>query len=132
MTQMNTRVLLARRPTEQLVAADFQVDTQPLGTIKEGQFMVKNLYLSLDAGFRQWMNEGSGDNYLESMPLGEPVQSIIMGTVVESLNDAFPVGSVVMGRTSWEEYSIADGSDLMGILEPDPEVKLHEYLSCHT
>ncbi|MDB9844347.1 NADP-dependent oxidoreductase [Porticoccaceae bacterium] len=128
MTQMNTRVLLARRPTEQLVAADFQVDTQPLGTIKEGQFMVKNLYLSLDAGFRQWMNEGSGDNYLESMPLGEPVQSIIMGTVVESLNDAFPVGSVVMGRTSWEEYSIADGSDLMGILEPDPEVKLHEYL----
>ena len=49
-------------------------------------------------------------------------------TVVESLNDQYPVGSIVMGRTSWEQYSIADGSDLMSILEPDPGVELHEYL----
>tara|TARA_B110000046_G_scaffold176166_2_gene201542 strand:+ start:1088 stop:2104 length:1017 start_codon:yes stop_codon:yes gene_type:complete len=128
MAQMNTRVLLARRPADHLVAADFEVDTQPLGTISDGQFMIKNVYLSLDAGFRQWMNEGSGDNYLESMPLGEPVQSIIMGTVVESRNPEYPKGSIVMGRTAWEQYSIADGSDLMSILEPDPAVELHEYL----
>ena len=73
MTQMNTRVLLARRPAEHLVAADFEVDTQPLASLKEGQFLIQNTYLSMDAGFRQWMNEGSGDNYLASMPLGEPV-----------------------------------------------------------
>jgi NADPH-dependent curcumin reductase CurA len=128
MTQMNTRVLLARRPAEHLVAADFEVDTQPVKSLHDGQFLIKNLYLSLDAGFRQWMNEDSGDNYLSSMPLGEPVQSIVMGTVVESRNEEYPNGSVVMGRTSWEEYSIADGSDLMSILEPDPNVELHEYL----
>ncbi|MGK0499709.1 MAG: NADPH-dependent curcumin reductase CurA [Oceanicoccus sp.] len=128
MTQMNTRVLLARRPAEHLVADDFTLDSQPLSPIKDGEFLVKNLYLSLDAGFRQWMNDGSGDNYLVSMPLGEPVQSIIMGTIVESLNTAFPVGSIVMGRTAWEQYSIADGSDLMSIIEPDPAVELHEYL----
>ena len=128
MTQMNTRVLLARRPAEHLVAADFAVDTQPVRSLQGSEFLIKNLYLSLDAGFRQWMNEGSGDNYLASMPLGEPVQSIVMGTVVESLNDEYPVGSTVMGRTSWEQYSIADGSDLMSILEPDPGVELHEYL----
>lgn len=128
MTQMNTRVLLARRPAEHLVAADFSLDSQPLGAVKDGEFLIKNLYLSLDVGFRQWMNEGSGDNYLESMPLGEPVQSIIMGTVVESRNADYPVGSIVMGRTSWEQYSIADGSDLMSVIEPDPAVELHEYL----
>ncbi|GAC27484.1 2-alkenal reductase [Glaciecola pallidula DSM 14239 = ACAM 615] len=128
MTQMNTRVLLARRPAEHLVAADFSIDPQPLRALKDGEFMLKNLYLSLDVGFRQWMNEGSGDNYLEPMPLGEPVQSIIMGKVVESLNESFPVGSLVMGRTAWEQYSIADGSDLMRIIEPDSEVELHEYL----
>lgn len=128
MAHMNSRVLLARRPAEHLVAADFEVDTKPLGSISEGQFMIKNIYLSLDAGFRQWMNEGSGDNYLESMPLGEPVQSIVMGTVIESRNPEYPEGSIVMGRTSWEQYSIADGSDLMSILEPDPAVELHEYL----
>ncbi len=128
MTQMNTRVLLARRPAAQLVAADFEVHTQPLGSVGEGQFMVKNTYLSLDAGFRQWMSEGSGDNYLSSMPIGEPVQSIIMGTVVESRHADFPEGSIVMGRTAWEQYSIADGSDFMSIIDPDPAVELHEYL----
>lgn len=128
MSQMNTRVLLARRPADQMVAADFAVDTQPLGTVGEGQFMIKNRYLSLDAGFRQWMNEGSGDNYLASMPLGEPVQSIILGDVVESRNADYPVGSIVMGRTAWEQYSIVDGSDLMTILQPDDGIEMHEYL----
>ena len=56
MTQMNTRVLLARRPGAHLVAADFEVDSQPIGAINEGQFLIKNTYLSMDAGFRQWMN----------------------------------------------------------------------------
>ena len=128
MSEMNTRVLLARRPADQLVAEDFTVDTQPLGSVTEGQFMIKNRFLSLDAGFRQWMNEGSDDNYLSSMPLGEPVQSIIMGEIIESKNGDYPVGSIVMGRTAWEQYSIVDGSDLMSILEPDPGVELHEYL----
>jgi hypothetical protein len=128
MTEMNTRVLLARRPAEHLVADDFEVHSQPLGSIKDGEFMIRNIYLSLDAGFRQWMNDGSGDNYLASMPLGEPVQSIIMGRVIESLNAEYPEGSIVMGRTAWEQYSIADGSDLMSIIEPDPALELHEYL----
>ena len=53
MTQMNTRVLLARRPAEHLVAADFAVDTQPLRSLQGSEFLIKNLYLSLetDTGF---------------------------------------------------------------------------------
>jgi NADPH-dependent curcumin reductase CurA len=129
MTQMNTRVLLARRPAERMVADDFAVDTQPLGSLQEGQFLIKNSYLSMDAGFRQWMNEGSGDNYLSSMPLGEPVQSIIMGTIIESRHAGYPVGSTVMGRTAWEEYSIDDGTDFMAILEPEAGIEPYEYLA---
>lgn len=128
MEQMNTRVLLARRPADRMVAEDFEIDQQAVPAIQAGQFLIKNLYLSMDAGFRQWMNDGSDDNYLASMPLGEPVQSIIMGTVIESHNTEYPVGSIVVGRTFWEEYSVADGSDLMSIIEPDPELELYEYL----
>ncbi|ETN91446.1 putative NADP-dependent oxidoreductase YfmJ [Gammaproteobacteria bacterium MOLA455] len=129
MTQMNTRVLLARRPGEHLVAADFAVDTQPVPSLEEGQFLIQNTYLSMDAGFRQWMNEDSGDNYLSSMPLGEPVQSIIMGTIIESRHSGYPVGSAVMGRTSWEQYSVDDGTDFMAILDLDPGVEPYEYLA---
>ena len=128
MSPNNTRVLLARRPAAKLKATDFSVDIQPLAPLEHNQFRIKNLYFSLDAGFRQWMNEGSDDNYLSSMPLGEPVQSIVLGTVEESLNPQYQVGDTVVGRTAWEQYSVADGSDLMSVIEPDPELELHEYL----
>ena len=62
----------------------------------------------MDAGFRKWMNEGADDNYLKTMELGQPVQSMILGHVIESRNPDFPEGSVVMGRTAWECFSIAD------------------------
>ena len=128
MTIMNARVVLARRPQNKLQVTDFMLDSQPIDDLHDGQFLIENIYFSMDAGFRQWMNEGSDDNYLASMPLGEPVQSIVLGKVVKSKNADYPVDSVVVGRTAWEQYSIADGSDLMSIIQPDLDVELYEYL----
>ncbi len=128
MTQ-NKQILLASRPGDSLREENFALAENPLPAIGDGQFVIENIYLSLDAGFRQWMNEGASDNYLSAMPLGEPVQSIVLGRVAESRNPDFPEGSLVMGRTAWEEYSIADGSDLMTVIEPAAGVPLHEYLS---
>ena len=73
--------------------------------------------ISLDAGFRQWMAEGAGDNYLTGMQIGDPVQSIVLGEVVESDHADYPVGTVVSARTAWEESSVLDGSDLCSPLE---------------
>jgi NADPH-dependent curcumin reductase CurA len=128
MTTLNTQVLLSSRPNEQLSADNFELKTVEVPALKQGQFLIANHYFSLDAGFRQWMNEGSDDNYLVSMPLGEAVQSIILGQVVQSLHPDYPVDSWVVGRTAWESFSIADGSDLMDIIVPQAEVELYEYL----
>ncbi|MGK0259844.1 MAG: NADPH-dependent curcumin reductase CurA, partial [Candidatus Azotimanducaceae bacterium] len=56
MTQ-NTSVLLARRPQGNPVAEDFSLQSTTLGELEGGQFLMKNSYISLDAGFRNWMNE---------------------------------------------------------------------------
>jgi NADPH-dependent curcumin reductase CurA len=124
-----TRVVLKRRPNGAMSAADFALDKATLPALRDGQFLVKNCYLSLDAGFRQWMNAGASDNYLAEMPLGEPVQSIVLGEVVESRHADFNAGDWVMGRTAWEDYSIADGSDFMTTLTPATDVPLTEYLA---
>ncbi|GAB3114291.1 NADP-dependent oxidoreductase [Aestuariicella hydrocarbonica] len=123
------QVVLARRPNGVLQPEHFSLKATDLPALKEGQFLIRNLFLSLDAGFRQWMNAGASDNYLSEMPLDTPVQSIVLGEVTESLHSDYPIGSLVVGRTAWETHSIADGSDLMTIIQPNENFGPEHYLS---
>ena len=60
----NTQVLLARRPNGAPIAEDFEVRTQPVVPIASGEALIENHYVSLDAGFRNWMDEDAGDDVL--------------------------------------------------------------------
>jgi NADPH-dependent curcumin reductase CurA len=123
------QVVLIRRPDGALRPDDFRHEKVDLPPIGPGQFLVRNQYFSLDAGFRKWMSAGTSDSYLQEMPLGKAVQSIVLGQVVESLNPLYATGAWIMGRAGWERYSIVDGSDLMTILEVDAALPIYEYLA---
>ena len=123
------QVVLIRRPDGALRPDDFRHEEIDLPSIGQGQFLLRNEYFSLDAGFRKWMSAGASDNYLQEMPLGKAVQSIVLGQVVESLNPGYPTGAWIMGRAAWERYSIVDGSDLMTILQVDATLPVYEYLA---
>jgi len=126
---MNRSIVLSRHPDGPIVETDFSLRSSARPVPGPGEFVTQNLYLSMDAGFRQWMNAGSGDNYLPGMALEAPVQSIVLGRVIDSRNAQYPEGSVISARAAWEEYSLLDGSDLCTRLEVDPDLPLHEYLS---
>lgn len=72
-SQINHQVVLASRPQGMPVVENFQLIESDLPEITDGEFLMKNLYLSIDAGFRHWMNAGSSDNYLPEMAIGAPV-----------------------------------------------------------
>ncbi len=123
------QVVLSSRPHGPMTPQNFSMLEIPLPDLKAGEFLIRNKILSLDAGFRQWMNAGASDNYLPEMPLMAPVQSIVLGEIVESLHPAYPTGSHIVGRTAWETYSIADGSDLMTIVDLSNGIAPEQYLS---
>ena len=50
-------VVLARRPQGNPVEKDFALREAPLPEVTEGSFLTRNTFVSLDAGFRNWMNE---------------------------------------------------------------------------
>lgn len=125
---MNKRVLLARYPSGLPVESDFSFDEVPVPEPGEGEFLIRNLYFSLDAGFRQWMRAGAGDNYLSAMPIGEPVMSLTLGRVERSRHPDFDEGMLVLGRHAWETYTLTDASDFTAPLEVDPDLPLHLYL----
>ena len=125
---MTRAVVLARHPEGAVAEQDFDVIEMPVGDCPAGYFRTRNRVISLDAGFRQWMTAGAGDNYLTGMQVGDPVQSIVLGEVIESHHPDYPVGSFVSARTAWEESSVLDGSDLCSALVVDDEIPLHQYM----
>lgn len=125
----NKQIVLAARPQVVIKVTDFAIQEAEVPPLEPGQYLIQNQYLSMDAGFRKWMNEGADDNYLSTMELGNPVQSMILGHVIESRNPDFPEGTVVMGRTSWECFSIADSEDFVTRLDHDGSLPLNEYVA---
>ena len=115
----NVQVLLAKRPQGKPLPSDFAVAEAELSPLKDGEARVKNLYVSMDAGFRNWMDEDSGDEVLPAMPLGAPVMGLVLGEVIESCNAQIVVGTLLMARLAWEEYSTVDDSDWLVTIEDD-------------
>lgn len=122
----NTQVLLTRRPSGAPVAEDFEVRKTQVAQIASGEALIENHYVSLDAGFRNWMDEDSGDDVLPAMELGAPVMGLTVGRVIESKHPTLVKGQLVMGRLAWEAYSIAR-DDFLIVLE-ESTIPLHYHL----
>ena len=88
------QIVLAAHPEGPIAEQHFALRESRLPRAGEGQFVLRNLILSMDAGFRQWMNAGAGDDYLPGMQLGDPVQAIVIGRVIESYARRFDYGVV--------------------------------------
>ncbi len=127
-TMRNVRITLARRPVGKPEATDFGVVESATKALAPGEALIKNWYVSLDAGFRNWMDEDAGDEVLPAMPLGKAVMGLTLGQVVESKNAAIKVGSHVMARLAWEQYSVADASDWLVTIEDDQQHPLSYHL----
>ncbi|MDA0958405.1 MAG: NADP-dependent oxidoreductase [Proteobacteria bacterium] len=125
---MNTQVLLKRRPQGAPVAEDFEAVDTAMPQINEGQALIKNQYISMDAGFRNWMDEGAGDDVLPAMALGKPVMGLTVGEVQESRHPTLKAGDLVMGRLAWERYSIASDDFLVVLETHEQNVPTHYHL----
>ena len=115
----NIQVLLARRPKGRPVPEDFDVVERPVPEPGEGEALLQNLYISLDAGFRNWMDEGAGDDVLPAMEIGAPVMGLTAGQVLKSRRADLKEGQVLVGRLAWESFSIATSADLLVPIEND-------------
>ncbi len=124
----NQCVVLASRPDGMPVEADFRLESRPIPALAPGQILCRNLFVSLDAGFRNWMDEDSGDDVLPAMPVGEPVMGLTLSRVMESRHPDYQPGDLLMARFAWETYTVTDAGDFISRLPPDPDQPLSYYL----
>jgi hypothetical protein len=101
------RITLAHRPQGRVEAADFGRDEVDLPALRDGEFLVRTAFLSIDPTIRGWM---AYDTYLPKIAVGDVIRSAGAGEVVESRNDAFPVGSRVFGMPGWQTHAVMSGA----------------------
>ena len=121
-------VVLASRPIGNPVEADFTVVSESLPEVPEGSFLTRNDYVSLDAGFRNWMNEDSGDEILPAMPLNAPVMGLVLAEVLESKHPDYATGDKLMARFAWQTHSLSDGTDFIARLPAELEFNPSAYM----
>ena len=113
----NRQLRLARRP-DGLVGDDtFELTEKPIAALAPGEFLIRVAYLSIDPTNRVWIREEP--SYLPPVGIGEVMRSGAAGTVAESRNDEFPVGTHVLGMLGWQEWAVGGGDVLARAIPPD-------------
>ena len=99
---------LAQRPTGLVDDDTLKWTAAGVPPLQDGQFRIRNIYLSLDPTNRIWMN--ASDSYLPAVPIGDVMRGGAIGIVEESRNPKFAVGDHVSGLLGWQTYVISDGT----------------------
>jgi hypothetical protein len=111
----NRRFILKRRPNGTPVADDFELRSEPLPALADGQFLIRNHYASLDPAIRGWMDDAP--SYMPPIPLDTPVRASTVGEIVESKAADFPVGAWVSGLNAIEEYSVGMAGGFSAVVD---------------
>jgi NADPH-dependent curcumin reductase CurA len=122
MTIKNKQWRLISRPEGDIKPENFQLVEEEVKALKDGEFLIKNIYLSLDPTHRLWTREK--ESYLPSVQLGDVMRGFTMGVVEASKNSEFPEGQLVTGVLGWEEYSISDGTGMIAKADMDKRLPL--------
>jgi NADPH-dependent curcumin reductase CurA len=86
---------------------------------KEGEFLVRNIWMSVDPYmWGRMRNEGGKvgvNTFIPSFKLGETLEGGCIGQVIASRNNQFAVGDYVIGMQGWREYWLSNGSNVMKV-----------------
>ncbi len=109
---MNRKWVLRERPQGMPRRADFELREEPLPQPADGQFVVRNLYLSCDPAQRSWL---ARDSYVPKVAIGETMRAGAAGQVVASRHAQFKEGDVVFGMFGWQDYAVSDGRGFVDV-----------------
>lgn len=99
-------------PTEEA----FEIVKVDIPEPKEGEFVVRNLWMSVDPYMRGRMKSPEETkSYVSSYRLRKPIEGSCIGRIIESKNKKFQIGEYIIGNSGWRDYWISDGRGIIKI-----------------
>ena len=110
------RWVLASRPAGKPKPENFRLEDITLPDPGEHELLIRTEHHSVDPGMRGRL---SGDSYTAALPVGETIDSAMVGVVEASNNEKFAAGDRVTGVFGWVSHAISNGR---GIQKLDPAI----------
>jgi Putative NADP-dependent oxidoreductases len=105
----NKRILLAARPEGMPKPGDFRSDEAPVRAPKDGEVLLRILYLP-----RSYLRGrmSAAKSYAQSVEIGHVMEGGTVAEVMESRHKDFAKGDIVLSYSGWQTHAISDGKDL--------------------
>ena len=117
MTDNNRRIVLASRPVGAPTQDNFRLETTAVPSIKDGEVLLRSIYLSLDPYMRGRMNDAK--SYAEPVAIDEVMVGATVCQVEQSKHSDYQVGEWVLAYTGWQDYGVSNGEGLVKLgMEP--------------
>ena len=114
--KVSREIHLTEYPTGMPSENNFKlVQVEILEPTKEGEFLVRNIWMSVDPYMRGRMRKEEGNSDIPPFKLGQPLEGACIGQVIASKNNQFAVGVYVLGNFGWREYWLSNGTDVIKV-----------------
>ncbi len=120
---MNHQFRLASRPVGVPDRSVWKYTEEPLTEPKDGEVVVKVLYISLDPAMRGWMSEAK--SYVPPVGIGDVMRALGAGKVITSKFPGLAVGDYVSGFFGVQEYATVPGKALSKIDAPAEKLPVY-------
>jgi NADPH-dependent curcumin reductase CurA len=104
----NKQIIFKKRPSGVPDSDTWQLETNEIPELEEGEILIQQHYVSLDPAMRGWMNDTK--SYIPPIAIDDVMRAGSIGKVIKNNgNPKFEIGDVV---TSWggvQQYAITNG-----------------------
>jgi NADPH-dependent curcumin reductase CurA len=109
----NKEIRLVSRPVGISTLDNFEIVDTTVPQPKDGEVLVRTLYISVDPYLRGRMREGR--SYVAPFEVGQVIESGALGEVVKSRSPEFQPGDIVSGMFGWRLYNTAHADHLIRV-----------------
>ncbi|WP_027126395.1 NADP-dependent oxidoreductase [Gelidibacter mesophilus] len=117
--EQNKEIVLAEHPKGVPTKETFKINDIDLPSPKDGELLLKTIYVSVDPGKRGFMDKGEDNAAGKKFQLDEAITSRSDAQVLESKSDAFKKDDIVHGRLAWKKFQAVPTD---GLEKVDPEL----------
>lgn len=115
---ISKEIHLVSRPDGLPTAENFDVVTQKVNEPRDGEVLIKNLYMSVDPAMRPPLTNGQ-------TKLNQAMSASAIGKVIQSRHQQFAEGTYVQHRAGFREYHLSDGKHLEEIVTGNEPLTTH-------
>ena len=114
---INDKIVLKKRPNPSVTEELFELKTDELKELQDGEILVNVKYVSIDPAMRGWISDVG--NYSEPVAIDGTMRSLGVGKIISSKDKDFIENEYVVGWLGWQKYAVVSKSAIQIKINPN-------------